>query len=283
MFKKSVFVGTLLLTTTSAFAVDLLTLSDDLTASSKKISKLAERIEFGNGGARAERNLKKQLKQLMDTAKEMKSMLGGQGGNGPNPIPGSIPVPPPISIMYTAKCHIDDDPDLSYNQNVVDVRGASIAMVLDDCKMMAKAMYPTKNHSSGIKDLQLQGPVPMGMQTGECHIDDDPDMSFNQIVQGTIVGASIQDIIADCNMIAEDAYGIKGSAGLKIVNSGIQIPMGAVSGVCHIDDDPDMTFNQHVVGTIFGHSIQAISADCEALALSTYGSQGSSGMKDIQR
>ena len=286
-FTKATLLGSLLFST-QVLAVDLTVMADSIKQSSQKISNLAERIEFGNARPRATRNLRQELTLMINKAEDMKALLAGQGGNGPGPRPRPNPRPhprplPPVGPMYTAKCHIDDDPDLTFNQNVVDVRGETISLLIEDCSIMAQAMYPSKNHSAGIKDIQLSGAVPVGMQTGECHIDDDPDMTFNQIVEGTIYGATIGEIISDCKQLGELAYGQKSSSGLKTINKGVSIPRNAVSGVCHIDDDPDMTFDQFVPGVVFGPSVQAISADCSDLAIATYGNNSASGLMDIKR
>lgn len=284
MFKKSIVTGVMVLSF-NLMAGELSQSAEDLENQTIKISKLAQRIEYGNTGARAERKLRVQIQNLIDSAKNMKAMLGGQGGNGGGSDTGPYPRPEPRprGPMYTGKCHIDDDPDLTYHQNVVDVRGSSISLLIEDCKVMAQAMYPSRNQSSGLKDIQINGEVPHGMQTGICHIDDDPDMTFDQIVQGTIYGNSMGAIINDCKQLANHAYGSQGASGLKKVNVANAIPLGAVSGTCHIDDDPDMTFNQFVPGTVFGHSIQEISQDCRDLAESSFGLHSASGLKDIKR
>ncbi|MFT6631849.1 MAG: hypothetical protein ACJAS4_001810 [Bacteriovoracaceae bacterium] len=283
MFKKTI-VCSVMVMSFNLFAGELTQTAVDLEKLSMKITKLSEKIEYGNSRAQDKRSLRATIQNLIDTAGDMKAMLSGQGGNGGNPNPRPDPRPlPPQGPMYTAKCHIDDDPDLTFNQNVVDVRGSSIALLIDDCKIMAQAMYPTRSQSSGIKDIQINGEIPFGVQTGVCHIDDDPDMTFNQIVEGTIFGYTMADIINDCKKLADHAYGKQGSSGLQTINVNNPIPQGSVSGTCHIDDDPDMTFNQFVPGTVFGNSIQEISQDCRDLAHSTFGQSSASGLKDIIR
>lgn len=281
MFKKTI-VCSVMVMSFNLFAGELTQTAGELEKLSMKISKLAERIEYGNSGPQATRRLRATIQNLIDSAKDMKGLLSGQGGNGGGPRPQPRPLPPQ-GPMYTAKCHIDDDPDLTFNQNVVDVRGSSIALLIDDCKVMAQAMYPSQSQSSGIKDIQINGDIPFGAQTGVCHIDDDPDMTFNQVVEGTIFGNTMADIISDCKKLADHAYGVQGASGLQTVNENNPIPQGSVSGTCHIDDDPDMTFNQFVPGTVFGHSIQEISQDCRDLAQSTFGQNSASGLKDIIR
>ncbi len=271
MFKKS-FLCLSFVLSSQLFAGELVDSAVYLRSLSAKILKLSERVDYGNSSPAMRRKLKKEVKKLINVGKEMRSMLGSGGGPG-----GGYPI-----VSYEGKCHIDDDPDFTLNQNVVDVRSSSIQGLISDCRVLAQAMYPTRSHSSGVVKVYAVGNPPIGVQSGACHIDDDPDMTFDQFNVGTIYGNSIIDIIADCDALAKNIWQGNASSGLKTINSGVSIPSNAVSGTCHIDDDPDMTFNQFVPGTVFGSSIQAISADCQALAEATFGSNSAHGLRDIQ-
>ena len=281
--KKAMILGTVLLSM-NVYASQLSQETKELMNISEQADKIAERIDYGNAGPRGNQRLINNLNLLIDKARQIQQIAGGRVGPNPrpNPRPNPYPNPRPIGSMYTAKCHIDDDRDFTYDQNVVDVRGETIALLVEDCNMMADAMYPREN-SSGVKDIKIQGQVPYGMQTAVCHLDDDPDMTYDQVVAGKIYGHSISDMIADCKLMARATFGAQGSSGLKDVNSGNNVPVGSVSGICHIDDDPDMTFDQFVPGIVFGSSIAQISKDCRDLAYDSFGSQGSSGLKEIKR
>ncbi len=280
MFKKTV-LFTFVFSTFQLMAGELVESAEQLRTLSAKILKLSERVEYGNASGAIERKLKSDVQELIHIGQGMKSMLGGiRGGPGGPGGPGS-PYPP-SPVLYSAKCHIDDDPSLDLNQSVVDVRSHSVAGLISDCQAMAQAMYPSQSHSEAVIDIIASSSPGIDLQSGECHIDDDTSFDFGQIVVGTIYGNSIIDIIKDCEMLAQFAYDTFSSSGLKRVNVDQQVPIGAVSGVCHIDDDTSMDFNQFIPGIVFGNSIEAISRDCKALAESTFGTFSSHGLKDIK-
>ena len=280
-------VGVLVLScSVSVFASDLVQSALDLEQISGKITRLAQRITSGNENQRTERNLKIEIQSLIDSAEKMKSLVGQQrdddrdrpgrgGGRGDGPQRGRD--------LYTAKCHIDDDPDLTYDQYVLDVKGQTIADLIDNCNELGRATHNRKQFSTGLKNLKFEGSVSNQSQSGVCHIDDDPDMTFDQIVIGTIYGESLQDIIDDCKLIAKNAYKNSASSGLKSINKDVVVPRFMSQAICHIDDDPDMTYDQFVVGTVFGNSIREISNDCAMIARDIFGSRGSSGLRNIKQ
>lgn len=289
---KKVSICSLLVFSMNTFAIDMVQQAHQLKMDSQRILELAERIEYGNtrgNEARAERKLKKKLRELIDTATELKLSLRGNPDYRPGPVPRPTPrpiprpVPSPRGAQLVAECHIDDDPDLTLDQEVVTVKARSVQGLIAECQMMEDAMYPRKSSSSGIVKVQLEGPAPRGLQSAVCHIDDDPDLTFDQVVIGTLYGSKVSMIQKDCEALGQSAYGSQSSAGLKNVNANVNLSRTMSSATCHIDDDPDMTFDQIVIGTIYGHSIPELSQECEAMAIAMYGAQSASGLKDIRR
>lgn len=123
-------------------------------------------------------------------------------------------------------------------------------------------------------------PAPMNEYTAECHIDDDPGMTFDQFVMGTLTG-SLQRIQQDCKDMAVSQYGTNSSQGFKKLKY-IGDTFGKTSAVCHIDDDPGMTYDQFVVGTLYGNSVQEVIFQCESMARFTFGNNSSSGIKNVR-
>ncbi|MCO4793840.1 MAG: hypothetical protein KC493_09015 [Bacteriovoracaceae bacterium] len=123
-------------------------------------------------------------------------------------------------------------------------------------------------------------PAPMNEYTAECHIDDDPGMTFDQFVMGTLTG-SLQRIQQDCKDMAVSQYGVNSSQGFKKLKY-IGDTFGKTSAVCHIDDDPGMTYDQFVVGTLYGNSVQEVISQCESMARFTFGNSSSSGIKNVR-
>lgn len=130
-------------------------------------------------------------------------------------ISGRVPTPNPPTygqVIYEAECWIDDDPDFDYNQRQAGMVRGSVGQMIDECRFRAESTY--QNSSAGILRLNPLSDT-THMDTFECHIDDDPDFDFNQIVIGKLYSLSSREATADCAAIAQMAYGSKGSSGIQ--------------------------------------------------------------------
>ena len=186
------------------------------------------------------------------------------------------------NVIYHATCHVDDDPNFDYDQVIAgQVGGATIETVHADCATLAEMLYGSQG-SSGIKDLTVSNNLPPHYNTAECHIDDDPNFDFDQVVAGTLASATVAGVIEDCARLAEDQYGSQGSSGVKGWNEGRTPGPFVSSAECHVDDDPNFDFDQIIVGRLFGSTVSEITEGCALIAESMYGNAGSSGIRDIQ-
>ncbi len=114
----------------------------------------------------------------------------------------------------------------------------------------------------------------------ECHIDDDIDFTFDQVVVGKIAAPNFALAAAQCLEFSKKVYGAKGSGGIR--NLGFAAPFGGlVIADCHLDDDPDFTPDQVVFGKIRGRSVGELVTECADLARLFYGARGSSGLKNV--
>ncbi len=123
-------------------------------------------------------------------------------------------------------------------------------------------------------------PMPYNEYQAECHIDDDPGMTFGQFVMGTMTG-SLSQIMNDCKSIAVSQYGSNSSNGLQKIKF-IGDTFGKTSAECHIDDDPGITYDQFNMGRLYGNNIQEVISNCQELARFTFGSNSSSGIRNVQ-
>lgn len=278
MLKKTVIIGASILAT-QVMAQDLTTLSTKIENSSNRISKLAQRVQYGNSNANVEQRLKNQLNKLIQNAKSMKVLLK----EDTSPIPPQPAPRPHDPVAFTAKCHIDDDPSLDLNQEVVDVQGSSLEDMMDICEMMAQARHSRRAHSAGITDIKFLGKVKKGMVSAECHVDDDPSLDYNQIIVGTLYGQNLSQVMDSCKMVGEMLYDHKGSAGLQKLNVDVPIPNRMMTGECHIDDDPSFDLNQDIVGVVYGTNMKKLISQCEEIAFMNHGSQSSSAVINIQQ
>ncbi|MCB0421786.1 MAG: hypothetical protein KDD61_12375 [Bdellovibrionales bacterium] len=195
---------------------------------------------------------------------------------GPRPHPG-------MGSFYTAQCHIDDDPDFTYDQKVVgELSGRRLVQLVDDCQALAEAAYGSKG-SSGLKNLKVDmSKVPDYFQVAICEVDDDPDFTSGQMTVGSVAGSSVDELIEDCSSVASTMYGAKGSFGLSKLNDGRSVPRGNYkSAECWLDDDPDFTDGQIKAGMIWGTSARDLISQCDALAKATFKDKGSSGLKNL--
>lgn len=241
------------------------------------------------------RDMKDKLQRLMNVAERMSAniRLPGQGGGpvgpghpGPgNPYPGN-PYPgnpyPGYSGLMSAECHIDNDWSITYGENIIgQLSGNSALEILQECKSIAQSTYGS-NSSAGIKNIQTSGYLEPGIQSAVCHIDNDWSITFNENVVGVIAAESAEKLIQDCKALATATYGSNSSAGIKELNANTQPAYGMKSATCHIDNDWSLTYNENVVGKVFGHSYSDLTAQCTAIASSTYGSNSSAGIKNLQ-
>lgn len=112
-----------------------------------------------------------------------------------------------------ATCEIDDDPDFTAGQITAgQVAASDFLEAMNQCKMIATAAYKT-NGSAGIKNPKID--VNQFAVTADCHLDDDPDFTENQIVFGKIGAQSVTAAVAQCAGIAKATFGAKGSSGLR--------------------------------------------------------------------
>jgi hypothetical protein len=123
-------------------------------------------------------------------------------------------------------------------------------------------------------------PMAYNEYQAECHIDDDPGMTFGQFVMGTMTG-TLSQIMNDCKSIAVSQYGSNSSNGLQKIKF-VGDTFGKTSAECHIDDDPGITYDQFPMGRLYGNNIQEVISDCQALAKFTFGSNSSSGIRNVQ-
>jgi len=201
-------------------------------------------------------------------------------GHGPGPGPGPGPWPPQRQELQ-ATCHIDDDNDFNFDQSVAgQVRGLTVEQLIADCRALSQAAYGARG-TSGIKGLQVLN-APRDAVLAECHIDDDTDFSFDQLIIGQVTGSNFVDTIRQCRTIAASVFGPRGSAGVKHRGFISEIPH-LVTGTCHLDDDRDFSRDQHVFGTLRGRSVQEVVSECAQLAEATFGANSSSGVFDVRQ
>lgn len=112
-----------------------------------------------------------------------------------------------------ATCEIDDDPDFTAGQYTAgQVTASDFLEVMNQCKMIATAVYKA-NGSAGIKNPKFD--ANQFSVIADCHLDDDPDFTENQIVFGKIGAQSVTAAVAQCAGIAKAVYGANGSSGLR--------------------------------------------------------------------
>lgn len=116
-----------------------------------------------------------------------------------------------------------------------------------------------------------------------CHIDDDLDFQYDQVVAGTLRGETLSDLLRDCEFLAKTSYKENASYGIKGLKTLGRFPSRFYSAECHIDDDPDFTASQVVIGTIYGEDVRSMMKDCQSVATSSYRSQGSAGLVGINK
>lgn len=112
-----------------------------------------------------------------------------------------------------ATCEIDDDPDFTAGQIAVgQIAASDFLEAMNQCKQIATAAYKT-NGSAGIKNPKID--VTQYAVVADCHLDDDPDFTENQIVFGKIGAQTVAAAVAQCSGIAKAVYGANGSSGLR--------------------------------------------------------------------
>lgn len=122
------------------------------------------------------------------------------------------------------------------------------------------------------------GPGPFSPQSSpavyyqaECHIDDDPEFSPNQSGIRIVVGYGISQVLSQCRDISNSLYGLK-----KVII--LEAPPYFVQADCHIDDDPEVTPDQYVVGKLTGFDFADVARQCAEIADNTYGRERASSI-----
>ena len=116
---------------------------------------------------------------------------------------------------------------------------------------------------------------------GICWIDDDLDFTPGQF-NGGIVRGDFLKLIKDCYERSYAMFGSYSSYTLSDVKA-IRLPRRdrLTSAICHIDDDPDFTYGQYIIGRLYAENVTEIKALCLSLAKATYKNRGSAGISDF--
>jgi len=171
-----------------------------------KTQKLEQAISFK--GHQMSSQQKSHVSSLLREAIQAVNGFSGGGGN-------SGGGHGQMEAIYQAKCHVDDDQFLDFDQFSGGVLTGSIQQILSECKQRALAMHGSHS-SSGIKKLQLIN-APRSNMIAICHIDDDQFLDFDQFVIGKIAGLGTADIKSKCDSIAKSVFGSSSSSGLKFL------------------------------------------------------------------
>ncbi|MAE75002.1 MAG: hypothetical protein CL675_12985 [Bdellovibrionaceae bacterium] len=273
--KKSLLVGlglSFMLASVSAQAQRQARLQDQVQ---RKSERLANRIN-NNINQFSVQELR-DLNELLTTALQVVRDSNDDGRPGPGPRPN----PPGRRNNYQATCHIDDDRDFTYGQQIIGTLSSpSVDGLLADCAAFATNSYGARG-SYGLKDLKALNMDRTDMKA-ECHIDDDRDFTAGQFVVGEVVGQDTRQLVAQCEAVGNATFRSQASSGLLRLNDGLNAPRGYVSGQCHIDDDRDFTPGQTVVGLIWSSNVQDLIDQCAHIAQSVYNGRGSSGVQNIR-
>jgi hypothetical protein len=208
----------------------------------------------------------------------------GRGGGIPHGPSLPPPAAPTIIKAYTAECIIDDDlAPQQGGQNMGPVQGPNIQALLSECQSLAvQASNRFGIAKSLLMNLQPLHGLPPGALSATCHIDDDPQISLNQIVVGQVIGLSAQELLSDCSAIAANTFGNLGSATIDALNEGIPLPHGLWAAECWADDDPNFDMGQTAIGTIWGLNRSQLLDGCLAIAKNRFGTFGSAGLANVQ-
>lgn len=126
-------------------------------------------------------------------------------------------------------------------------------------------------------------PPPMYVQfEATCEADDDPSFDWGQRVLGTARGQTVRDVLFECRQMAQATFGMNSSSGIKNLRFVGSLSPYDRTAVCWIDDDPSFDHGQIRIGEVVSHDIPSLSALCNEVARSIYGSNGSSGLTDIR-
>ena len=213
--------------------------------------------------------------QIVHALDRINAVLDGNAPPRPGPHGGND--------RFSAVCHLDDDPQFDWDQIVVGkITGNTVENIRNDCAALATSRFGT-NGSSGIKDIEyIQADRIQDRFSAVCHLDDDPQFDWDQIVVGKITGHNVDQIADDCKAIADARFGTNGSSNIKDVEFIVRTrPGDRFQGICHIDDDPQFDWDQIVIGKITAPQVTDIAKDCAAIAKARYGTNGSSNVKDI--
>ncbi len=188
---------------------------------------------------------------------------------------GKIP-----TSYFQGTCHTDDDTDFSLDQFVVGkIVAPTLNKLKEDCRKIAKAAFAS-DASSGLTQI-VWPEIPNANHKATCHIDDDPDFDYSQVVYGEVRGFSLNDLKETCKKLAKATYGYKGSAGII----DIKLPFNDTApfkATCHVDDDSDFNYNQTVLGDLSGNSLKEVFKKCESLAETIHPKENSAGLKNLE-
>jgi hypothetical protein len=191
----------------------------------------------------------------------------------------AIPAGAAASLLQ-AHCWLDDDEEFSFDQfDGGMVYGTSSLSLREDCQLAATARFGAKG-TSGLKDIK---PVPGGQQSisAHCWMDDDEEFSFDQFDGGILFGTSTLELRKECQLLARNKFGEKGTSGLADIKLSESSLAGLFQGHCWLDDDLDFSFDQTDGGMVYGRGSAEVREDCAYLAFEKYGNQGTSGIKDL--
>lgn len=146
-------------------------------------------------------------RQVNEVAQKIEEITQILAGRTPAPTP-----PTYGQVVYESECWIDDDPDFDFGQKQAGTVRGSVAQMIDECRFRGESTY--SNSSAGIKNLNPLTDT-THMDVFECHIDDDPDFDFGQVVVGKLYSLSSREATADCAAISAMVYGSKGSSGIQ--------------------------------------------------------------------
>jgi hypothetical protein len=249
--------------------------TEQVSAARQELSRTIS--DLGRGGSVQDITRKLQQIQRRLTMAE-KNLNDSLNETYPPNEPNYPPPQPNNRVIMSAKCEIDDDVDFTPGQmSGGTLKGSSIRAILSDCEAVAKA-NGSAQYSFGISNVTiLQKPAYFVEAT--CEIDDDPDFTAGQIAVGQIAASDFLEAMNQCKQVATAAYKANGSAGIK--NPKIDVNQYPVVADCHLDDDPDFTENQFVFGKIGAQSVASAVAQCAGIAKAVYGTNGSSGLRNI--
>jgi hypothetical protein len=158
----------------------------------------------------------------------------------------------------------------SLERNVDDLRAS-------ERKEIADLLGEIRSITLGEDDL------PLARYEAICHIDDDLEFQYDQVIAGTLRAETIPELLRDCELLAKTSYKQNATYGIKDLRTLSRFPAQFYSANCHIDDDLDFNVDQIIIGTIYAEDVATMMRDCQSIAQATYRSNGSSGLVGINK